>query len=783
MRSPADEAVAARDPALPGLAAILDDARLAELLDRALPDMRVDGARVSYLRYKPGTNCIAAFEARAGSECMRGYVKAFAADWPEKRAKAAQRDALATGGGHARFVDDVLRLQVMLFPRDDKLTRLAALLDPAERGRELAWLAAAAGDPAGATIVPLRYKPERRFVGRLVTRERELVVRCHPARHAATSHEGLAVEGCVLRLPRSLGGSPDRRVRAWEWLPGRPLVAVLALDAPVAAARACELAAAGLAELHQLPVNRLPRRSAADELAALAHASEAVATVQPALARRAARLAGQIAGELLALERRVQLIHGDCNAEQLLLDDEGVGGTIGVIDLDELAAGDPAADLGSFVAQLQHAAVVGTLAPAVAAAAAAAVVEAALRLDRGLAAASVDAYAAAGLLLRAPHPFRDRVADWPVRTEQLLARAEALLDGAPRVVPVAPVPAPPVALQRAELTAALDPARVSTLMSDAWRALALGGSRRPVSVAGRDACVRSLRVMREKPGRRCLIAYEVDALDVGGAVESLTVVGKLRVRGLDRATLAVNEALWDLGFRPDGVAPFAVPEPLGALPELRMWLQRLAPGVPTTTLLAGPGGPALGARIAEAAWALHQSCLPLDRQHSVADELRILHERLARVAERCPAWGARIAQVLAGCEAVAATLQDRTALAAPIHRDFYPDQLLVDRSRLTLLDLDLACLGDPALDIGNLVAHLTEQALRTTGDPEALAAVVDAVVGRYLSLAGESHGPAIEAWMLLALARHVSISTVVAGREALTEPILCLCEDRLARFC
>jgi thiamine kinase-like enzyme len=55
-----------------------------------------------------------------------------------------------------------------------------------------------------------------------------------------------------------------------------------------------------------------------------------------------------------------------------------------------------------------------------------------------------------------------------------------------------------------------------------------------------------------------------------------------------------------------------------------------------------------------------------------------------------------------------------------IHRDFYPDQILVDRDRLWLVDLDLCCQGDPALDIGNFIAHITEQSLRQTGDPSAM---------------------------------------------------------------
>lgn len=76
---------------------------------------------------------------------------------------------------------------------------------------------------------------------------------------------------------------------------------------------------------------------------------------------------------------------------------------------------------------------------------------------------------------------------------------------------------------------------------------------------------------------------------------------------------------------------------------------------------------------------------------------------------------------------------------------FYPDQVLVDRDRLWLVDLDLCCQGDPALDIGNVIAHITEQSLRQMGNPSALgdqeAALQDAFIQARMT-APESRGSA-----------------------------------------
>lgn len=40
-----------------------------------------------------------------------------------------------------------------------------------------------------------------------------------------------------------------------------------------------------------------------------------------------------------------------------------------------------------------------------------------------------------------------------------------------------------------------------------------------------------------------------------------------------------------------------------------------------------------------------------------------------------------------------------------VHRDFHDKQVLVDDDGVGILDLDLACAGEPSVDVGNLVAH------------------------------------------------------------------------------
>jgi aminoglycoside phosphotransferase (APT) family kinase protein len=52
---------------------------------------------------------------------------------------------------------------------------------------------------------------------------------------------------------------------------------------------------------------------------------------------------------------------------------------------------------------------------------------------------------------------------------------------------------------------------------------------------------------------------------------------------------------------------------------------------------------------------------------------------------------------------------------APVHRDFYDKQVLIGEKRVTLVDVDTLAWGDPALDLGNFLAHLY---LRSRQHPE-----------------------------------------------------------------
>src|SRR5205823_5196077 len=159
-----------------------------------------------------------------------------------------------------------------------------------------------------------------------------------------------------LRIPRVLGCSDEHRVLAFEWLAGdrlSDLVVQRGRTGGEPPRDAAALVGTALAALHAQPADGLPRLARAEEARQWCARAEELAHTCPPLAERAALLAHRLAALLRDAPTAEHPIHGDFYAKQVLLD----GGRVGIIDLDQAARGDPAFDLGRFIAHVERAAV------------------------------------------------------------------------------------------------------------------------------------------------------------------------------------------------------------------------------------------------------------------------------------------------------------------------------------------------------------------------------------------------------------------------------------------
>ena len=109
-------------------------------------------------------------------------------------------------------------------------------------------------------------------------------------------------------------------------------------------------------------------------------------------------------------------------------------------------------------------------------------------------------------------------------------------------------------------------------------------------------------------------------------------------------------------------------------------------------------------------------------EFSSRDELEVLDERARRFllcAPRLPANWQR------GRDLLEDLMQDLPAASFGLaHRDLHDGQFLVDGEVISLLDFDLLCKADVALDAGNLLAHLVLRELQTANNRGANAASV-----------------------------------------------------------
>ena len=97
-------------------------------------------------------------------------------------------------------------------------------------------------------------------------------------------------------------------------------------------------------------------------------------------------------------------------------------------------------------------------------------------------------------------------------------------------------------------------------------------------------------------------------------------------------------------------------------------------------------------------------------EFSHRDELDVLDERARRLLLCMPTLPARWQPGRERLETAAADLPP--AVNGLAHRDLHDGQFIVDGKTISLLDFDLICIADTALDAGNLLAHMKLRALQ-----------------------------------------------------------------------
>ncbi len=284
----------------------------------------------------------------------------------------------------------------------------------------------------------------------------------------------------------------------------------------------------------------------------------------------------------------------------------------------------------------------------------------------------------------------------------------------------------------------------------------------------------SVQLISVHPNRRCVFAY--CGLSIDGARRPIGLIGKIRTKGLDRRVVSLSLRLRSLGFREDGDRRFAIAEPIGTNVALGLTLYRQYHGPTLEGCVVGRSPPHEDfENVGRALRELHDLGASTDRRHTTEDELRILDRDLTRACREIPAERARIERLLALAHSARKAIMSTHRRS--LHRDFHPQQVLVDSAGLILLDLDLYAMGDPRIDVSNFAAHLRELAYRMPALSDKLAIAESAFYRGYFGSApnGEilrSMAP----WMFFSLMRQIWIAWRIEDRRRSLPEILRECE-------
>lgn len=668
----------------------------------------------TYLRYKPGTSCVIALVPPDGA---LGALAAMTYP-PERYAEVRARAKWQIGPEPVHYFDDICTALVPL--RHDRKVTAARKLGSAEQRQD--YLRHLRLD--GAALELLRYKPGRRLVLRAeLPSGQAAILKAYeksgfPSALAGARHADQHAGAHLLSVDAERYGIASR------WVVGAPL------DPSHSPTDAFRAAGRELARLHMAaPCPGSVLRTTDLGPAAAAH-------LLPRVAGAISALALSVSEELKCLSPAPCIIHGDFSADQVVVRD----GHATVIDWDRMAIGDPARDLGTFQARLDLDVIRGTVAPETAGAASEGFLQGYAR-ERGSVPDGLAPHRAAALLALATEGFRDRRPGWAQETEAVLSLVETLL---PRKAPKPHAMTP-------GLSDAMDTGRMAPKLAE-------------VLGVPEDTSLRAC-LLRHKPGRRALIRYDMDGMP--------PVIGKLRSKGPDHRTPRLHERLRAAGL--DGRAPqgVGVPDLIAELNAPPIWLQQMVAGQTLTDLLNTRSAENAARRTGEALAILHATRVPTDREWVLKHELGVIDRSLDHAAATRPDLRRSVEHIRGSAHALAGNLQP--ADSTGIHRDFYPDQVLIDGEVVWLVDLDLYAAGDPLLDVGNFLAHLTELGLRDHSDARRFAAEMTAFLAGYEVRRDPVDRDRLRVLHWASLIRHIGICQRIPGRAHTTDRLLEIC--------
>jgi len=267
-----------------------------------------------------------------------------------------------------------------------------------------------------------------------------------------------------------------------------------------------------------------------------------------------------------------------------------------------------------------------------------------------------------------------------------------------------------------------------------------------------------------KRGRHHVVRYDVRARVPGSPeIREHVWVGKFYEREDDGQTIAaVLKRL--ANAHPVNGNCLIVPRVLSYQPAMRMLLQTFEPGESVVAAMGRHDGAVVSA-IGRALATLHRTDVGLDTTTQAGEVVGRLRRKVAELVIRFPTQAPMLQHTLAALENQVPAMP---ATPRFLHGDLGAAQMRWNAGRIVMLDFDNCSRGDPALDLGTLLAQLRRLVLRKPGKIPDFAVARVGLLAAYESAMPEDPGLAQRvAWYeMIALLRKIHFLAFDMTRHA-----------------
>ncbi len=340
------------DPKLPFLSLAWSPNHMGEILDRrvlpaVMPGASLANISIEDVTYSPGRKCFVLYSLEFADDTAQLPTRALATFAKDDRLSTIYDHHYGGRGDRSAAAAIVSEYQCLVefFPTDWQLPTLARAMSPSEMG--------------SAAVHTIHYCPHRRCVLRYADGtggKSGAVGKLFPSLGEATdAWERLCAVSSrrpAFRIPAPLDLVASLNLVVMAEVPGLPLSALLEDETMLAAAeRGVRAAAAGIAALHDQPASFSygRERSVRGDIESLRERNGRLHLVAGDFAQRVEALLDRLESAAVVDASPAPLIHGDYKPSQLLIDGECTY----LVDFDSASPGDPAIDVGNFVAQLR----------------------------------------------------------------------------------------------------------------------------------------------------------------------------------------------------------------------------------------------------------------------------------------------------------------------------------------------------------------------------------------------------------------------------------------------